>query len=221
MTSPEEPFEGQNAQFRDPQPGGPTGVPPHLRDGTGGLPDATYGQTGSYGQHPGYGAPSPDPFQAPDPGGPTPPPYGQSSYPPPGYGASGAGQGGYDQGGYGQSGYGASGYGGSGQGGSGQSGYGAPGYGGSGQPAPWDRPMGPPPPNYLVYAILTTLLCCMPLGIASIVFAAQVSSKWAAGDVAGAQRASRLARQLAFWSAGVAFVVAAFYVVVAITAGDL
>jgi len=50
------------------------------------------------------------------------------------------------------------------------------------------------PPNYLAWAILTTVLCCLPLGIVSIVFAAQVNSKWALGAVAGAQGASVKAR---------------------------
>ena len=43
-------------------------------------------------------------------------------------------------------------------------------------------------PNHLVWAILSTLFCCLPLGIVSIVFAAQVNGKLAAGDVAGALR---------------------------------
>lgn len=51
-----------------------------------------------------------------------------------------------------------------------------------------------PPPNYLVWAILTTILCCLPLGIVSIVFAAQVNSKWEAGDFAGAQNSSKNAK---------------------------
>ena len=42
------------------------------------------------------------------------------------------------------------------------------------------------PQNYLVWAILTTLFCCLPLGIVSIVFAAQVDGKLASGDYAGA-----------------------------------
>lgn len=58
-----------------------------------------------------------------------------------------------------------------------------PGYGGPGA--------GTPPPNHLVWAILSTLFCCLPLGIASIVFAAQVNGKHAAGDVAGAQESSK------------------------------
>jgi Interferon-induced transmembrane protein len=57
-----------------------------------------------------------------------------------------------------------------------------------------------PPDNYLVWAILSTVLCCLPLGIASIVFAAQVNEKWARGDVAGAMESSRRAKQFATWS---------------------
>jgi hypothetical protein len=56
------------------------------------------------------------------------------------------------------------------------------------------------PPNYLVWAILSTVLCFLPLGIASIVFAAQVNSKWAVGDVAGAQHASEIAKKLTIWT---------------------
>ncbi|MEP7016925.1 MAG: CD225/dispanin family protein [Actinomycetota bacterium] len=57
-----------------------------------------------------------------------------------------------------------------------------------------------PPPNYLVWAILSTIFCFLPLGIVSIVFSAQVNSKWAIGDVAGAQRASELAKKLTIWT---------------------
>jgi hypothetical protein len=49
-------------------------------------------------------------------------------------------------------------------------------------------------PNYLVHAILVTLCCCLPFGIVSIVFAVQVNSKLAAGDVVGAQIASKNAK---------------------------
>jgi hypothetical protein len=72
-----------------------------------------------------------------------------------------------------------------------------------GQPygAPYGQPGGTPPPNYLVWAILTLIFCCWPLSIASIVFAAQVNGKYAAGDLAGAQESSRKAKQFALWSA--------------------
>lgn len=43
-------------------------------------------------------------------------------------------------------------------------------------------------------AILVTVLCCVPLGIPAIIYANQVNVKYAAGDVVGAQEASRKAR---------------------------
>jgi len=60
---------------------------------------------------------------------------------------------------------------------------------------------GTPPQNYLVWAILTTVLCCLPLGVVSIVYSTQVNSKWAMGDIAGAQDASAKAKKFAIWSA--------------------
>jgi hypothetical protein len=58
----------------------------------------------------------------------------------------------------------------------------------------------PPPPtatrkpnNYLVTSILVTLFCCLPLGIVAIVYSAQVDSKHASGDYAGAEAASKRA----------------------------
>ena len=52
----------------------------------------------------------------------------------------------------------------------------------------------PPIPNYLVGAIVSTLCCCLPFGVVSLIYAAQVNSKLAAGDIAGAQRASNNAK---------------------------
>ncbi|HTL06650.1 MAG TPA: CD225/dispanin family protein [Chitinophagaceae bacterium] len=48
-----------------------------------------------------------------------------------------------------------------------------------------------PPKNWLVESILVTLFCCLPFGIAGIIFASQVNTKWAANDVNGAMQASR------------------------------
>lgn len=70
-----------------------------------------------------------------------------------------------------------------------------PSYGTGGVPA------GTPPPNYLVWAILTTVLCCLPFGVVSIIFSTQVNSKWAMGDVVGAQDASNKAKKFAIWAA--------------------
>lgn len=57
------------------------------------------------------------------------------------------------------------------------------------------------PPNNLVWAILATLLCCLPTGIVAIIYAAQVDSKFAAGDVAGAQFSSEQAMKWSWISA--------------------
>lgn len=56
-------------------------------------------------------------------------------------------------------------------------------------------------PNHLVWAILSTLFCCLPLGIVSIVYASQVDGKRAAGDISGAREASRKAGLWAIWAA--------------------
>lgn len=60
-----------------------------------------------------------------------------------------------------------------------------------------------PPSNYLVWAILSTVFCCLPFGIVSIVFAAQVNSKWQEGDVSGARMASKNAKTWAWISFGI------------------
>lgn len=64
-------------------------------------------------------------------------------------------------------------------------------------------------PNYLVQSILVTLFCCLPLGIVSIIFAAQVNTKVAAGDIEGARESSEKAKKFAIWAliAGVAVIV--------------
>lgn len=65
---------------------------------------------------------------------------------------------------------------------------------------------GTPPPNYLVQSILVTLCCCLPLGIVAIVFAAQVNSKWAAGDASGAMESSRKAKMFCWIAFGLGIV---------------
>ena len=57
-------------------------------------------------------------------------------------------------------------------------------------------------PNYLIPAILSTIFCCLPLGVVSIIFATQVNSKVAAGDIAGAAEASRKAKMFMFIAVG-------------------
>lgn len=49
------------------------------------------------------------------------------------------------------------------------------------------RPSAPMPKNWLIESILVTLFCCLPFGIAGIVFASRVESRYYAGDIDGAQ----------------------------------
>lgn len=84
---------------------------------------------------------------------------------------------------------------------------------GSPMGAPMGGVPGPKPDNYLVWAILSTLFCCLPLGIASIVFAAQVDGKYNSGDYAGAQESSAKAKKFAMWAAIGGVVVAVLYIV--------
>ena len=95
----------------------------------------------------------------------------------------------------------------------------SPPYGGSPYGGGYGGAAGPPPNNNLVWAILTTLFCCLPLGIVSIVYAAQVNGKWSAGDAAGAQASAAKARQFAIWSAVAGLVVIVLYIILVVAAG--
>lgn len=53
------------------------------------------------------------------------------------------------------------------------------------------NPLNNPPKNWLVESILVTIFCCLPFGIAGIVFASQVNSKYQMGDYSGALKASQ------------------------------
>ena len=73
--------------------------------------------------------------------------------------------------------------------------------------------------NYLVQAILCTLFCCLPAGIVSIVYAAQVNSKLAVGDRMGAIQSSENAKKWAWVSFGVGMAVLLIYIVIIVAAG--
>ena len=63
-------------------------------------------------------------------------------------------------------------------------------------------PKGPFSENWLVEAILVTLLCCLPFGVVGIIFAAQVNTKQQAGDLEGAEKSRKEAAKwtkLGFW----------------------
>jgi len=63
-------------------------------------------------------------------------------------------------------------------------------------------PKGPFSENWLVEAILVTLLCCLPFGVVGIIFAAQVNTKQQVGDMEGAEKSRREAAKwtkIGFW----------------------
>jgi hypothetical protein len=83
-------------------------------------------------------------------------------------------------------------------------------------PPPAGAP-GAAPSNYLVPAILVTLFCCLPGGVVAIIYATQVNSKVAAGDLAGAKSA----KMWVMISAGVGVALILIYIVVMFVFGGL
>lgn len=78
---------------------------------------------------------------------------------------------------------------------------------------------GPPPKNWLVESILVTIFCCLPFGIVAIINAANVNSRVAVGDYAGALDASKKAGQWVKYSLIGWAVVAVLYVVFIVVMG--
>lgn len=77
----------------------------------------------------------------------------------------------------------------------------------------------PKPSNYLVWAILSTMFCCLPFGIPSIVYASKVDGLWYAGRYEEAQEAASKAR-LWFWlSFGFGFISFIIYIIYCIIVG--
>lgn len=74
----------------------------------------------------------------------------------------------------------------------------------------------PKPNNYLVWAILTTLLCCLPFGIVSIVYSSKVDNYWFAGRQAQAMEAARKAKNWAIASAVSGFVFGILYILLVV-----
>ena len=75
--------------------------------------------------------------------------------------------------------------------------------------------------NYLVWAILATICCCVPAGIVAIVYAAQVNGKVATGDYSTAQRYSNNAKTWCWIALGLGIAIAVLGAAVNLSAGSL
>ena len=75
-------------------------------------------------------------------------------------------------------------------------------------------------PNYLVPAIISAV-CCFPLGIIGVIFAAQVNGKVAAGDIAGAMDASKKAKLFSYIFLGLAILGWGGYLILWLVIGGL
>ena len=79
------------------------------------------------------------------------------------------------------------------------------------------RPM--KPDNYLVWAILCTILCCLPLGVVSIIYSSKVDGLYNSGDYAGADDASKKAKNYAMWGAIISAICVALYILFIVVLG--
>jgi len=58
----------------------------------------------------------------------------------------------------------------------------------------------PYPGNHLVLSILVTIFCCLPLGIAAIVYSSKVDGQYMMREYEAAYHSSRMAKRLCIWS---------------------
>lgn len=78
--------------------------------------------------------------------------------------------------------------------------------------------MPPKPDNNMVWAILSLVLCCLPLGIVSVIKAGEVDSKYSRGDYEGARRSAESAKSWAIWGAVLSAIAVALYVIFVVVA---
>lgn len=74
-------------------------------------------------------------------------------------------------------------------------------------------------PNYLWQSIAVTVLCCMPFGVVSIVYAAKVDGLVARGDIAGATAASKSAKTWVTAAVASWLVIVVLYVILVVALG--
>lgn len=78
---------------------------------------------------------------------------------------------------------------------------------------------GTPPENHLVMAILTTIFCCLPLGIVAIVKASSVKSLYYSGQKEAALLAAQEAKKWSTWGIIGGLTVGALYFILIFVLG--
>lgn len=73
--------------------------------------------------------------------------------------------------------------------------------------------------TYLVFAILATVLCCIPLGIPAIIYASKINSLQSSGDYEGARDAAKKAKIFTIISAVLCVIFSAFYMFAVVAGG--
>ena len=76
-----------------------------------------------------------------------------------------------------------------------------------------------PPDNNLVWAIVSTILCCWPIGIFAIIKSTSVNKLWAQGDYAGAQKAADDAKKYSIWGAAAGLILVVLYLIFVVALG--
>lgn len=76
-----------------------------------------------------------------------------------------------------------------------------------------------PPDNNLVWAILCTVLCCLPLGIVAIIKSSNVNALWAQGNYEAAQKAADDAKKYSIWGAAITAILLILYVLFIVVLG--
>ena len=76
------------------------------------------------------------------------------------------------------------------------------------------------PDNNLVWAIVSTVLCCLPLGIVSIISATKVDNLWATGQYEAAIKEAKKAKDWAIYGAIAGGVVVIIYLIAVGLAGS-
>lgn len=72
-------------------------------------------------------------------------------------------------------------------------------------------PVGEKPNNWLIWSILSTLFCCLPFGIAAIVYASQVDGYWNGGRYEEAYKAVKKAKQFTLIGVISGFIISFIY----------